>query len=247
MVEHAASVALITGGAKRIGASIARQLHQSGMDIAIHFRGSHDEAEAVKQSLEAQRPNSVTLIQADLESPQAPQQIYAQLTQWRSRLDVLVNNASSFHPTPIGEATEQQWDTIIGSNLKGPFFLSQALAPLLKKSRGCIVNLVDIYARQPLKTHPIYCIAKAGNAMMVKSLALELGPEIRVNGIAPGAILWPEKEADNNVQQQILQQTPLQRAGDPVDIARTVLFLIRDADYITGQVISVDGGRNLQL
>jgi len=247
LIEHATSVALITGGAKRIGASIARHLHHSGMDIAIHYRGSQDEAEAVKQSLEAQRPNSVILIQADLESPQAPQQIYAQLTQWRSRLDVLINNASSFHPTPIGEATEQQWDTLIGSNLKGPFFLSQALAPLLKKSRGCIINLVDIYARKPLKAHPIYCIAKAGNAMMVKSLALELGPEIRVNGIAPGAILWPEKETNNDVQQLIIQDTPLQRSGDPVDIARTVLFLIQDADYITGQVISVDGGRNLHL
>lgn len=162
------------------------------------------------------------------------------------RLDLLVNNASSFYPTPFGEATPEAWDDLVGSNLRAPFFLSQAAAPLLYRSKGCIINLVDIHAQRPLKNHPIYSVAKAGNAMLVKSLARELGPEIRVNGVAPGAILWPEQGLTERQRAEILERTALKRAGTPEDIARTLLFLYRDAPYITGQIIAVDGGRTLQ-
>jgi len=244
--EQAMPVAFITGGAKRIGAAIAQQLHHSGMDIAIHYKSSRQEAENLKQALEQQRPDSVTLIQTDLASTEAPAKILDRLTQWRSRLDVLVNNASAFYPTPFGSVTEQQWDELLNSNLKGPFFLSQALAPRLKTTQGCIINLVDIHADRPLKEHPTYCMAQAANAMMVKSLALELGPEVRVNGVAPGAILWPKQTPTQQEQQEILNRVPLQQTGTPEDIARTVLFLTRDARYVTGQIISVDGGRSIR-
>jgi pteridine reductase len=165
---------------------------------------------------------------------------------FRGRLDILVNNASSFYPTPFKDASADQWEDLIGSNLKGPFFLTREAAPLLRAAGGCVINLVDIHAERPLKDHPIYSIAKAGNAMMVKALARELGPEVRVNGIAPGAILWPEQGLAEATKQEILDRTALRRAGSPTDIARTLLFLVRDADYITGQIIAVDGGRTLQ-
>ncbi|HIP53687.1 MAG TPA: SDR family NAD(P)-dependent oxidoreductase, partial [Chromatiales bacterium] len=185
--------ALITGGAHRIGAQIAHTLHHAGMDVIIHYRSSAKGAEALKAELEAKRPDSVGLLQLDMhDTPRFPAFI-EQAQAFRGRLDLLVNNASTFYPTPIGEATEQQWDDLIGTNLKAPFFLAQAAAPLLRESEGAIINLVDIHAERPLKDHPIYSMAKAGNAMMVKSLARELGPEVRVNGVAPGAILWPEQ------------------------------------------------------
>jgi pteridine reductase len=172
--------------------------------------------------------------------------LIAAASEFRQRLDLLVNNASSFYPTPLVEADESAWDDLIGSNLKAPFFLSQSAAPLIKASGGCIINLVDIHAERPLKDHPIYSIAKAGNAMLVKSLARELGPDIRVNGVAPGAILWPEQGLEEAARQEILDRTALKRPGTPEDIARTLLFLVRDAPYITGQIIAVDGGRTLQ-
>jgi pteridine reductase len=186
------------------------------------------------------------LLQADLHDTAALPSLISAVVEFRQRLDLLVNNASSFYPTPLGEADEAAWDDLIGSNLKAPFFLSQAAAPLLKTAGGCIINLVDIHAQRPLKAHPIYSVAKAGNAMLVKSLARELGPDIRVNGVAPGAILWPEQGLEEAARREILDRTALKRPGSPQDIAQTLLFLVRDAPYITGQIIAVDGGRTLQ-
>jgi len=240
-------VALITGAAQRIGAEIARCLHAQGADLAVHYRHSSTAAAALKRELEDQRPGSVLLLQADLRDCHGFPGLIAQVDAFRGRLDILINNASSFYPTPFEEADEAQWEDLIASNLKGPFFLAQAAAPLLKASQGCIVNLVDIHAERPYKNYPIYSMAKAGNAMMVKSLARELGPRVRVNGIAPGLILWPGAEGpDQSTRDEILARTALGRPGAPVDITRALLFLVREADYITGQIIAVDGGRNLQ-
>jgi pteridine reductase len=239
-------VALITGAAHRIGERIARLLHAEGMDLALHYHRSREAAEALQQELQAQRQGSVQLVQANLcDIPRLPG-LVEEGTGYHGRLDLLVNNASSFYPTPLEEATEAQWDELLGSNLKGPFFLTRAAAPLLRASQGVVVNLVDIHAQRPLKAHPIYSIAKAGNAMLVKTLARELGPEVRVNGISPGAILWPEQGLSDAAKEEILGRTALRRPGTPDDIARTLLFLARDADYITGQIIAVDGGRTLQ-
>ncbi|MCP3870670.1 MAG: pteridine reductase [Gammaproteobacteria bacterium] len=239
-------VALITGAAHRIGAEIARILHTEGMDLVLHYRNSEDAAGSLQRELEDHRPDSVRLIRADLLDTASLPALIDAAVDWRGRLDLLVNNASSFYPTPLEEANEQQWEDLLGSNLKAPFFLAQAAAPLLRQSRGSIVNLVDIYGERPLIKHPIYSMAKAGNAMMVKSLARELGPEVRVNGIAPGAILWPKEGLSQQARDSILSRTPLKRLGKPDDIAQTLLFLVRDAPYITGQIIAVDGGRTVQ-
>ncbi len=239
-------VALITGAAHRIGARIARTLHGHGVDLALHYRHSEAAAQALEAELEAIRPASVILLRADLNHTERLPGLIQAVQQRFGRLDLLVNNASSFYPTPLASARTGQWDELIGSNMKAPFFLSQAAAPLLRKHRGCIVNLIDIHAERPLKDHPIYSIAKAGGAMMVRALAQELGPEVRVNGIAPGAILWPEQGLPPDRQEAILQRTALKRQGTANDIARSLLFLFRDADYITGQIITVDGGRTLQ-
>jgi pteridine reductase len=242
----AGKVALITGAAHRVGARIARDLHALGVDLALHYRNSAAGARALQAELNASRSDSVLLLQADLHDCGRFPDLLARVRDFRGRLDVLVNNASSFFPTPFDEATEDQWDDLIGSNLKGPFFLTRQAAPLLRAARGCVVNLVDIYAERPLKDHPVYSIAKAGNAMMVKALARELGPVVRVNGIAPGAILWPEQGLTEDAKDEILARTALQRVGSPADIARTLVFLVSDAPYITGQIIAVDGGRTLQ-
>jgi pteridine reductase len=237
-------VVLITGAAHRIGATTAKLLHLNGMNIVLHYRGSRKQAQDLQKELNGLRENSVILIQADLHITNGlPALIEESLKAW-GRLDVLVNNASSFYPTLIGKATEENWDDLIGSNLKAPFFLSQAAAPHLKKTNGCIINIIDIHAERPLKTFSIYCMAKAGLAMMTKSLACELGPEIRVNGVAPGAILWPENLDEVN-KQRIVSRTFLKRQGEPNDISKTILYLIKDADYVTGQIIAVDGGRSL--
>ncbi|MCU7851935.1 MAG: pteridine reductase [Candidatus Thiodiazotropha sp. (ex Monitilora ramsayi)] len=238
--------ALITGAAHRIGAAIARQLHAEGMDILIHYRHSVAPAQALQEELENRRASSVGLVQADLHDSRCYQQMIDVAIEFSGRLDLLVNNASSFYPTPVETATENDWNDLIGSNLKAPFFLSQAAAPALREHNGAIINLIDIHAERPLKNHPIYSIAKAGNAMLVKSLARELGPDIRVNGIAPGAILWPEQGLSDAAREEILDRTALKRPGTPEDIAQTLLFLLRDAPYITGQILSVDGGRTLQ-
>jgi pteridine reductase len=242
----AGKVALITGAAHRIGARIARSLHAQGMDLILHYRSSEAAARTLQANLEASRPDSVLPLQADLKRSIAYAGMIERVRAFRGRLDVLVNNASSFYPTPLGDVSEEQWEDLIGSNLKGPFFLTREAAPLLRSGGGCVINLVDIHALRPLKDHPVYSIAKAGNAMMVKALARELGPRVRVNGVAPGAILWPERGASDDEKDEALSRTALKRTGSPEDIARTILFLIRDADYITGQIIAVDGGRSLQ-
>lgn len=237
-------VVLITGAAHRIGATTAKLLHQNGMNIVLHYRGSREQAQALQKELNDKRENSVILIQVDLHITNGLSALIEESVKAWGRLDVLINNASSFYPTKMGKATEEQWDDLIGSNLKAPFFLSQAATPHLKKTNGCIVNIVDIHAERPLKKFPIYSIAKAGLAMMTKSLACELGPEIRVNAVAPGAILWPEN-LDEVAKQRIVSRTFLKRQGEPDDISKTILYLIKDADYVTGQIITVDGGRNL--
>lgn len=240
-------VVLITGSARRIGACIARHLHQLGYKIALHHRNSVQEAKALAADLNQLRANSVITIYGDLNQLNEIQQVVdAAVAHW-GRLDGVINNASSFYPTPLGSVTQEQWDDLLNSNLKAPFFIAQAAAKALQISHGCIINIADIYADRPLKDHPVYCAAKAGNVMLTKSLARELAPEVRVNGIAPGAILWPEQndEQQQNKQQNILDRIPLARQGDPEDIAKAVEFLLAQAPYITGQIITVDGGRSL--
>jgi pteridine reductase len=240
-------VALVTGAAHRIGERIAQELHDSGYRIVIHYRNSAAAAQQLVDKLNQQRADSAHCLQANLADLQAIKTLASAAVNRWGRLDALVNNASSFYPTDIQTSTEDQWEELMSANVKGAFFLSQALIPELEKNRGCIVNLIDIHADAPLKNHSIYCIAKAGAAMMTKSLANDLGPNIRVNGISPGAILWPENEAELTVEAKasILKRVPLEKVGDPGDIARTAKFLICDAPYITGQIIAVDGGRSL--
>ncbi len=239
--------ALITGGARRIGAVIARTLHQAGMNLALHYRASAAAATALQEELHCLRPDSVILLQVDLQdTARLPVLVEQAAARW-GRLDLLVNNASNFYPSPLGTATEAQWDELMASNLKAPFFLAQAAAPWLQAVQGSIINMLDIYAQRPLENYPIYCAAKAGLAMLTQSLAWELSPAVRVNGIAPGAILWPEEGLSETAQAQMLSRIPLRRRGDPEDIARTLLFLVGDGGYITGQIIAVDGGRTLLL
>jgi len=237
-------VALITGSAKRIGAEIARTLHAAGARIAIHYRGSVDEAEALAAELNAERENSAATFRADLLDTASLPAVAEGILDWAGRLDILVNNASSFYPTPLGSITEEHWDDLMGSNLKGPLFMSQACLPPLKAARGVIVNIVDIYGQRPLADHHVYCPAKAGLAMLTRALAKDLGPEIRVNGVSPGAILWPSSGMTSEGKQKILDEVPLERAGSPADIAGCVLYLVRDAEYVSGQIIAVDGGRS---
>lgn len=240
-------VALVTGAARRIGAQLCRRLHASNYRIVIHYQRSEAEAKALAEEFNAERADSAVTFRADLNQLGELEALaVAAVNQW-GHIDVLINNASSFYPTPVGQASPEQWDELVNSNLKAPFFLTQALAPALRKTGGCVLNIADIHADRPLKNHPIYCAAKAGNVMLTKSLARELAPEVRVNGIAPGAILWPEQDAELKEvdKQKILSKIPLERHGDPSDIAETALFFITRAPYITGQIISVDGGRTL--
>jgi len=243
--DGSAPVALITGAARRVGAEVARTLHRNGINIALHYRSSAAPAEALANELLAERPQSVLLVSGDLLDLDIIPGLIERTVAHFGRLDYLVNNASSFYPTPIGEIDARQWDELIGSNLRAPLFLSQAAVPHLRRSRGAIVNMVDIHADRPLKDHSVYVIAKAGVAMLTRSLARELGPEIRCNGIAPGAILWPESGLSAQQRDAMLADIPLARRGDPADIATTVLFLLRDAHYISGQIVAVDGGRSV--
>jgi len=238
-------VALITGGGKRIGATIARHLHAMGMNLVLHYRHAEGDARNLQAELHLSRQNSVLLLQADLLNISKLTRMIQQVLDHYGRLDVLINNASSFYPTPIGQANENDWEDLLGTNLKAPFFLSQAAAPHLNASQGCIINLTDVYAERPLRLHPIYSVAKAGLVMLTKTLARELGPQVRVNAIAPGVILWPEHEINEVAKQRIISATALKRQGNPEDIAKAVWFLIHDADYITGQVLAVEGGRML--
>lgn len=236
--------ALITGAARRIGAAVARRLHAEGMNVVVHYRKSEEDALKLVAELNAARRDSAAAAQADLANVGSFDSLVKTALQWGS-LDLLINNASSFFPTPIGKVGESDWDELMTGNLKAPFFLSQAAAPYLKRSRGVIINMVDIHARRPLREHTVYSVAKAGLGMLTLSLARELGPDVRVNGIAPGPILWPEKSLDAKTKRSILEKTALGRAGSPDDIAGAIVYLVRDAEYITGHILAVDGGRSI--
>jgi pteridine reductase len=236
---------LITGGAKRLGAAIGRRLHAAGANVVVHYHQSRPAADALVAEFEALRAGSALAVRADLHDvAHLPDLVRATLARFGC-LDVLVNNASTFYPTPVGSITLQQFDDLIGTNLRAPLFLSQAAAPALRESRGLIINMVDIHGRRPLKAHPVYSSAKAGLIMLTRSLARELGPEIRVNGIAPGPVLWPERDLDPALKDEIVAKTALKRSGSPDDIASAALFFAAEAPYVTGQVIAVDGGRSL--
>lgn len=238
-------VILVTGAARRIGAAIVTRLHDFGARVAIHYRESAEEAENITSRFNSIRADSAIAIRSDLLDVDSMPLLISSVFDWGGRLDGLVNNASSFYPTPVGSIDEKQWDELIGSNLKAPLFLSQAAAPHLRDSNGAIINIVDIHADRPLGDHSVYSSAKAGLAMLTRALAKDLAPDVRVNAVAPGAILWPENGMTESVQQSILDQIPLQRAGSPEDIAGCVLYLLRDATYVTGQIIPVDGGRSI--
>ena len=241
-------VVLVTGGARRVGAAIARRLHAAGANLMLHYRGSEGAAHAVQAELNAQREGSVALVQADLQEVAGLVEIVKNTLARYARIDALVNNASGFYPTPIGQITPRQWDDLVGSNLKAPLFLSQAAAPYLKKTGGSIVNIADIHSERPLRNYVVYSTAKAGLVGLTRSLARELAPEVRVNAVAPGAILWPEDDAFDAVsRQRIISSTLLKRIGEPDDIARAVYYLIGEAPYVTGQVLAVDGGRGVNL
>ncbi len=244
--------AMVTGSAKRVGAVIVQTLHQAGYNVIIHCRLSRQAADDLAETLNSERPDSAKVIQADLNNETIYNSLIEQAYQCWNRLDVLINNASGFYPTPIGSITLDDWNNLINSNMKAPLFLAQAAAPYLKQTQGNIINMVDVHAQRPMKEHTVYCAAKAGLAMLTMSLAKELGPDIRVNGVAPGAILWPagdgpEGDMPEHTKNLILQRTSLKRPGQPIDIAKTILFLVRDADYITGQIIAVDGGRSINI
>lgn len=242
-------VALITGGGRRIGATTARMLHEQGYNLIIHYLRSESEALALVDNFNQQRPQSAVAIRADLTDVSEIQTLATETIKAYKKLDVLINNASSYYPTPFPEVTEDQWNDLHASNTKAPFFLSQALAPTLKQQQGCIVNIIDIHAQRPLFNYSPYTIAKAATAMLTQSLARELAPDIRVNGIAPGVIIWPEKAAEHSAEekQHVLDQVPLGRVGTAEDIAKTVLFFIENAPYITGQILAVDGGRSVYI
>ncbi|MGN6313967.1 MAG: pteridine reductase [Rhodanobacteraceae bacterium] len=240
-------VALVTGAARRVGAAIARTLHAAGYDVVLHCRRSVDERDALIAELESLRAGSTLGLQADLgESDRFPE-LVAEIVSRFGRLDALVNNASTFYPTPLGGIEARQCDELFAANARAPLLLAQAAAPHLRSARGAIVNIVDIYAERPLPQHATYCMSKAALAMATLSLAQELAPEVRVNGVAPGAVLWPESGKEYADRQTILARTPLGRAGSPGDIAGAVLWLLRDAPFVTGEIIRVDGGRTLAI
>lgn len=243
-----APVVLVTGGARRVGAELVRCLHAAGAQVAVHYRHSRDEAEALVAALERLRPGSALALQADLLDCAALPRLVEAVVAHFGRLDGLVNNASSFFPTALGDIDEAAWGDLIGSNLKAPLFLAQAAAPHLTASGGAIVNIVDIHAERPLKGYPLYCAAKAGLLGLTRALALELAPRVRVNGVAPGAIEWPDDgQFPPQERERIVAHTLLGRVGSPSDIARTVRFLLFDAPYVTGQILPVDGGRSAYL
>lgn len=238
---------LVTGAAKRVGAVIARTLHAAGANVIVHCNRSRAEADALMKELNAIRGKSASVVQGDLLAYNALKGLIDHAASEFGRLDGLVNNASAFYPTPVGSIDEDSWSELMDSNLKAPLFLSQAAAPYLRKTRGSIVNIVDIHAERPLKDFVVYTIAKAGLAGLTRSLALELGPDIRVNGVAPGAILWPSSgnTFPESEQKRIVSQTPLQRIGSPEDVASAVKYLMLDAPFVSGQILAVDGGRGL--
>lgn len=241
-------VMLITGAARRVGAEIARTLHAAGATVVLHYRRSAADAEVLAGALNALRHGSATTVAGDLKDVGVPESIVAAVLEHHGRLDAVINNASSFFATPIGSIDGAAWDDLVGSNLKGPLFLSQAAAPSLRERRGAIVNIVDIHAERPLRDYPLYCAAKAGLLGLTRALAVELAPDVRVNGVSPGPIEWPEDgQFAPQQRDEIVAHTLLGRVGSPADIARTVRFLLFDAPYVTGQIIAVDGGRSAHL
>lgn len=237
--------ALVTGAARRIGAAIVRRLHAAGANVAIHFHASGAEAAGLSDDLNAVRDGSAKTFRADLTNMADLEPLVAKVARWTGRLDVLVNNASTFYPTPLGQITPAHWEDLVGTNLRAPLFLAQAAWPHLRQQSGSIVNIVDIHSQRPLRSHSVYGSAKAGLAMLTRALAKDMAPEVRVNGVSPGAILWPAEGMSAETRQTIVRQIPLGRAGDPDDIAGCVLYLVRDAAYITGQIVAVDGGRSI--
>ena len=240
-------VVLVTGGAKRVGAAICRRLHAAGASVALHYRFSVQEALAVQAELQAIRPDSILGLQADLLDPAAITRLVHDTVQRFGRLDALVNNASSFFATPLGEIDERCWNDLVGTNLKAPLLLAQAASAELRRNHGAIVNIVDIHAERPMHGHLLYSVAKAGLAALTRALAQEMAPQVRVNAVAPGVIMWPENSEwlDEEQRRKIIAHTLLKREGEPEDVARTVQFLLNEAPYITGQIITVDGGRSV--
>jgi len=240
-------VALVTGAARRVGAAIARRLHAAGASILIHYRGAEAEAARLEKELNALRAGSALRVRGDLLAPIAPQALVGAALQRFARLDFLVNNASAFYPTRLGEIEPGHWEELIGSNLRAPLFLAQAAAPQLALAGGAIVNIADIHAERPLKGYVVYSVAKAGLVALTRSLALELAPAVRVNAVAPGTIAWPENgQFEDGERARIVASTPLARTGTPEDVAQAVHFLC-SAPFVTGQVLAVDGGRSVFL
>lgn len=241
----AGKTALITGSARRLGAVIARALHESGAAVVLHYRSSAEAVANLAADLNRARPGSAVTAQCDLLDAAALAPLVGTAAAAFGGLDILVNNASTFYPTPIGAIDGTAWDDLIGTNLKAPLFLAQAAAPALRHSGGSILNLVDIHGMRPLRRHPIYSVAKAGLIMLTKSLARELGPQVRVNAIAPGPVLWPEAGADEALRKRIIDRTALKRGGTPADVARAARYFACDAPFVTGQILAVDGGRSI--
>ena len=244
-VEARNGVALVTGAARRIGAAVVRALHRRGLDVMVHYRTSRDDAQALARALERERPGTVATFACDLLDPGAPERIVSQAVSRFGGLDVLINNASTFYPTPIDTTTEAQFDDLVGTNLKAPFFVSKAARPYLAARRGSIVNLADIHGRNPVAGYPAYCSAKAGLIMLTRALALELGPQVRVNAVAPGIALWPAVGGDVQARERAEQLVALRRPGSAEEVADAVTWLALDASYTTGEVIAVDGGRGI--
>ena len=242
-------IVLITGGAKRVGAAICRELHACGANIMIHYKSSVNEARALQAELNLQRPNSVAIIQGDLLNVAIAPSLVHETIKHFGRLDVLINNASTYYPTELSQINEENWHDLMGSNLKAPMFLAQAAAAELRKQAGSIINITDMHIERPKKGYIVYSVAKAGLVTLTKSLAHELSPEVRVNAVAPGPVQWPENnpQFDEVYRQRVISQTLLKRIGDPTDIAKAVKFLTYDAPFITGHVLAVDGGRSLNL
>jgi len=238
---------LVTGAAVRIGAAICKTLHSRGCDVMLHYNSKGEQAQGLADQFNAKRPESASTVQGDLSSPADIDAIAKQVSECFGRLDVLVNNASRFYPTAVGDTQAWQWEDLVNSNLRGPYFLVQALLGPLQTAGGSVVNILDVHAERPMREHSVYCISKAGLAMMTRFLAQELAPSIRVNGVSPGAILWPEDEPQAAEKQKILSRTALGRLGDPSDIASAVAYLALDAPYVTGQILAVDGGRLLNI
>ena len=243
--------ALVTGGAARIGEAIVRALHQRGCNVVLHYNASESPARAVAESLNATRPDSVVTTAADLSSPQGvsslAQATNEALAQWGGGLSVLVNNASRFYPTTVGDTQAYEWDDLVNSNLRGPYFLVQSLLEPLRAASGSVVNILDVHAERPMQGHAVYSASKAGLRMMTLALARELAPGIRVNGVSPGAILWPEREVSESAKAEVLSRVALERLGAPEDISSAVAYLALDAPYVTGQILAVDGGRSLNI